>query len=58
MRFNDGRVVERVEAAFVWAHNRKTYLLSMGEFWRFQESRKEERRKPERGYTRAAGLWR
>ncbi|CAB1326582.1 unnamed protein product, partial [Coregonus sp. 'balchen'] len=58
MRSNDGREVERVEAAFVWANNKKIYLFSMGEFWRFQEGRKKERRKPEGGYPRDAGLWR
>uniref|UniRef100_A0A4W5NGN2 Peptidase metallopeptidase domain-containing protein n=1 Tax=Hucho hucho TaxID=62062 RepID=A0A4W5NGN2_9TELE len=33
MRTKDGGNVERVEAAFMWAHNGKTYLFSMGEFW-------------------------
>jgi hypothetical protein len=56
MRSNNDKVVERAEAAFVWAHNRNTYLFSMGEFWTFRESRREDRRKPKRGYTRAAGL--
>lgn len=58
MRTKDGGKVERVEAAFVWAHNGKTYLFSMGEFWKFDEGRKEEGRKPEGGYPKDAALWR
>ncbi|XP_028975946.1 matrix metalloproteinase-25 [Esox lucius] len=57
MRTKDGREVERVEAAFVWAHNGKTYLFSVGEFWRFNEGNKEEGRKLEGGYPRKATLW-
>ncbi|KAM9557927.1 matrix metalloproteinase-25-like isoform 1-T2 [Salvelinus alpinus] len=58
MRTKDGGKVERVEAAFVWAYNGKTYLFSMGEFWKFDEGRKEEGRKPEGGYPKDAALWR
>ncbi|KAL0984524.1 hypothetical protein UPYG_G00142640 [Umbra pygmaea] len=58
MRTKNGRQVERVEAAFVWAHNGKTYLFSMGEFWRFNEGRNEDVRKLDGGYPRDATLWR
>ena len=34
-----GVPVDRVDAAFIWAHNGKTYLFSGDEFWRFDESR-------------------
>lgn len=59
MRMSDGRLVDKVEAAFVWAHNGKTYLFSGGEFWRFDESQKsnQEIKQPEPGYPRKASLW-
>uniref|UniRef100_A0A8C4DSL6 Matrix metallopeptidase 17 n=1 Tax=Dicentrarchus labrax TaxID=13489 RepID=A0A8C4DSL6_DICLA len=38
MRTKSGALVESVDAAFIWAHNGKTYLFSNGEFWRFDES--------------------
>ncbi|XP_058477698.1 matrix metalloproteinase-25 [Solea solea] len=54
-----GAVVDRVDAAFIWAHNGKTYLFSRGEFWRFDESRKDGQvtTRPEAGYPRDNSLW-
>ncbi|XP_071318520.1 matrix metalloproteinase-25 isoform X2 [Trachinotus anak] len=51
--------VDRVDAAFIWAHNGKTYLFSGGKFWRFDESRKGEQvtMEPEPGYPRDNSLW-
>ncbi|XP_008281497.1 matrix metalloproteinase-17 [Stegastes partitus] len=59
MRRKNGQLVDRVDAAFVWAHNGKTYLFSEGEYWRFDESRKGElvTRQPESGYPRENKLW-
>ncbi|XP_070783335.1 matrix metalloproteinase-25 isoform X1 [Enoplosus armatus] len=59
MKTKSGRLVDRVEAAFIWAHNGKTYLFSGGEFWRFDESQKSEQttRQPEPGYPRENSLW-
>ncbi|XP_041818721.1 matrix metalloproteinase-17 [Chelmon rostratus] len=59
MRTKSGLPVDRVEAAFIWAHNGKTYLFSGGEFWRFDESRKSEQtsRQPEPDYPRDSSLW-
>lgn len=59
MKTSNGNYVEKVDAAFVWAHNGKTYLFSGGEFWRFDESRKGEQRPshPESGYPRGNSLW-
>uniref|UniRef100_A0A667WX95 Matrix metallopeptidase 25b n=1 Tax=Myripristis murdjan TaxID=586833 RepID=A0A667WX95_9TELE len=59
MRTKSGRPVDKVEAAFIWAHNGKTYLFSGGEFWRFDESRKTDQviRHPEADYPRDAALW-
>lgn len=59
MRTSSGTLVDRVDAAFIWAHNGMTYLFSGGEFWRFDESRKGEQvtRQPEPGYPRANRLW-
>lgn len=55
-----GKMVERLDAAFIWAHNGMTYLFSGGEFWRFDESRKGERvtNQPEPDYPRDSSLWR
>ncbi|KAI9536687.1 hypothetical protein NQZ68_031762 [Dissostichus eleginoides] len=59
MKTKSGGAVERVDAAFVWAHNGKTYLFSGGEFWRFDESPKDQKgtMQPEQGYpgTTASG---
>uniref|UniRef100_A0A671YEG7 Matrix metallopeptidase 25b n=1 Tax=Sparus aurata TaxID=8175 RepID=A0A671YEG7_SPAAU len=59
MSRRSGVMVDRVEAAFIWAHNGKTYLFSGGEFWRFDESRKgeETNMQPEPGYPRDNSLW-
>nr|XP_046232577.1 matrix metalloproteinase-17 [Scatophagus argus]XP_046232578.1 matrix metalloproteinase-17 [Scatophagus argus] len=59
MKRKSGALVNTVEAAFIWAHNGKTYLFSRGEFWRFDESRKGEQvnRQPEPGYPRDNSLW-
>ncbi|XP_071763454.1 matrix metalloproteinase-25 [Centroberyx gerrardi] len=59
MRTKSGRPVERLDAAFVWAHNGKTYLFSGEEYWRFDESRKGEQvsRQQEPGYPRETSRW-
>ncbi|KAF3853533.1 hypothetical protein F7725_014221, partial [Dissostichus mawsoni] len=59
MKTKSGGAVERVDAAFVWAHNGKTYLFSGGEFWRFDESPKDQKgtMQPEQGYPRNNSLW-
>ncbi|KAK5905884.1 hypothetical protein CgunFtcFv8_001800 [Champsocephalus gunnari] len=59
MKTKSGGAVERVDAAFVWAHNGKTYLFSDGEFWRFDESPKDQKgtMQPEQGYPRNNSLW-
>lgn len=59
MKRKSGALVDRVDAAFIWAHNGKTYLFSQGEFWRFDESRKGQRGtlQPEPGYPRDNSLW-
>ena len=61
MRTGTGAPVDRVDAAFVWAHNGKTYLFSGGEFWRFDESSASQQggiRPQEPGYPKSANLWR
>lgn len=50
-----GHLPTKLEAAFVWAHNGKTYLFSGGEFWRFDERGTGMRQ--EVGYPRSASLW-
>ncbi|XP_053496172.1 matrix metalloproteinase-25 [Ictalurus furcatus] len=57
MRTRDGRVVEQVEAAFVWAHNGHTYLFSGEEFWRFTENEAQTVPYPDADYPRSASLW-
>ncbi|XP_066520718.1 matrix metalloproteinase-25 [Hoplias malabaricus] len=57
MRTHQGRVVDKVEAAFVWAHNGKTYLFSGGEFWRFTEGQEGTRPQADAEYPRNASLW-
>lgn len=59
MTRRNGQPVDKVEAAFIWAHNGKTYLFSHGEFWRFDESQKREQVyiQPEPGYPRDNSLW-
>ncbi|KAM6897082.1 matrix metalloproteinase-17 [Xenentodon cancila] len=59
MRTKTGKLVDKLDAAFIWAHNGKTYLFSGGEFWRFDESRRDEQvtKRPESGYPRDNSLW-
>nr|XP_019939115.1 PREDICTED: matrix metalloproteinase-17-like [Paralichthys olivaceus]XP_019939116.1 PREDICTED: matrix metalloproteinase-17-like [Paralichthys olivaceus] len=59
MKTKNGALVDRLDAAFIWAHNGKTYLFSQGEFWRFDESRKGEQvtRNPDPGYPKDSSLW-
>lgn len=60
MRTKSGVLVNRVDAAFIWAHNGKTYLFSEGEFWRFDESRSDTElvvRQPDTGYPKDNSLW-
>lgn len=57
MRTQYGRKVEKVDAAFVWAHNGKTYLFSGGEFWRFTEGKGSEVPTLDADYPRNASLW-
>ncbi|TRY82689.1 hypothetical protein DNTS_007593 [Danionella cerebrum] len=54
---SDGRKVSRVDAAFVWAHNGKTYIFSAGEFWRFSEAPQTDMQRPDAGYPRNSALW-
>ena len=61
MRTGEGGPLNRVDAAFVWAHNGKTYLFGGGEFWRFDESSGSQQggiRPQEPGYPKDATLWR
>lgn len=55
MRTMAGHVPTKLEAAFVWAHNGKTYLFSGGEFWRFDERGADMRQ--EVGYPKLTTLW-
>ncbi|XP_063047102.1 matrix metalloproteinase-25 [Engraulis encrasicolus] len=55
MRTSAGHIPAKLEAAFVWAHNGKTYLFSGGEFWRFDERGGDMRQ--EVGYPKSATLW-
>lgn len=59
MRTNSGKLVDNVDAAFIWAHNGRTYLFSGREFWRFDESRNDQQigSQPESGYPRDISLW-
>lgn len=59
MKTDNQAFVDKVDAAFIWAHNGKTYLFSGGKFWRFDESQKgtEVTREPEPGYPRDNSLW-
>ncbi|KAI5102994.1 matrix metalloproteinase-25-like, partial [Silurus meridionalis] len=57
MRTPDGRMVDRVDAAFVWAHNGHTYLFSGDHFWRFTENQGEIVSHPDADYPRSASLW-
>lgn len=59
MKTTSGALVDKVDAAFIWAHNGKTYLFSGREFWRFDESRKDGQMssRPDSGYPRNIDLW-
>ncbi|KAL4617822.1 matrix metalloproteinase-25-like [Arapaima gigas] len=57
MRASDGTKVERVDAAFLWGHNGKTYLFSKGEFWRFSDDERVGQKYPDSGYPRDSALW-
>ncbi|XP_060795393.1 matrix metalloproteinase-25 [Neoarius graeffei] len=57
MRTRNRMVVERVEAAFVWAHNGHTYIFSGEEFWRFTENQTQTVPRPDVNYPRSASLW-
>lgn len=59
MTSKSGALVDRVDAAFTWDHNGKTYLFSGGEFWRFDESREGQQvtRQLDPGYPRDNSLW-
>ncbi|KAK3529239.1 hypothetical protein QTP70_021906 [Hemibagrus guttatus] len=57
MRTKGGRIVERVDAAFVWVHNGHTYLFSGEEFWRFTENQAQEVPHPDADYPRNTALW-
>ncbi|KAG5854706.1 matrix metalloproteinase-25 [Anguilla anguilla] len=57
MRSRDGYEIQRVEAAFVWDHNGKTYLFSGRQFWRFDEGRRGMERKLDGDYPKDATLW-
>ncbi|KAM3592150.1 uncharacterized protein V6R79_013815 [Siganus canaliculatus] len=59
MRRRNGVPVDKVDAAFIWAHNGKTYLFSGGEFWRLDESQKSElgNRRLDPDYPRNNSLW-
>lgn len=48
-----GLHLDSVDAAFIWAHNGKTYFFKGDEFWRFDE----RRRKMDLGYPKKVGLW-
>lgn len=55
---HDGKDVKRVEAAFVWAHNGKTYIFSGGEFWRFDEGPgKAQSHHLDGDYPKQSSLW-
>jgi len=54
---HNGKDVKRVEAAFTWAHNGKTYIFSGGEFWRFNEGSGTENRHQDADYPRDSSLW-
>ncbi|XP_063077613.1 matrix metalloproteinase-25 [Engraulis encrasicolus] len=57
MKHSDGRPVTSVEAAFVWAHNGRTFLFSGGEFWGFSNGKDIQLQGPDEGYPKGASLW-
>lgn len=59
MRTKKGKAVDRVDAAFIWDHNGKTYLFSQGEYWRFTEVRKDQgsNRQLDADFPRDSSIW-
>lgn len=59
MKTKKGAPVDKVEAAFIWDHNGKTYLFSGGEYWRFSEVRTEGcvSRRLDADFPRDSSLW-
>ncbi|KAK7919670.1 hypothetical protein WMY93_010954 [Mugilogobius chulae] len=59
MKTKKGQPVEKVEAAFIWDHNGKTYLFSGGLYWRFSEVRKEGlvSRQLDADFPRESSVW-
>ncbi|XP_072340202.1 matrix metalloproteinase-17-like [Scyliorhinus torazame] len=49
-----GLNVDRIDAVFVWPHNGKTYFFKGGQFWRYDEQRKNM----DPGYPKELSLWR
>ena len=45
--------IERIDAAFVWGHNKKTYLISGRMYWRYNE----DDGYVEYGYPRDMSIW-
>ncbi|CAL1599368.1 unnamed protein product [Knipowitschia caucasica] len=60
MKTKKGQAVDRVEAAFTWDHNGKTYLFSGGQYWRFSEVRRDGQvsRQLDADFPRDSSLWR
>uniref|UniRef100_A0A3B3ZPR3 Peptidase metallopeptidase domain-containing protein n=1 Tax=Periophthalmus magnuspinnatus TaxID=409849 RepID=A0A3B3ZPR3_9GOBI len=59
MKTKKGQPVDKVEAAFIWDHNGKTYLFSGGEYWRFSEVRRDGQvsRQLDAGFPRDSSVW-
>ncbi|XP_041939674.1 matrix metalloproteinase-25 [Alosa sapidissima] len=57
MKHSNDQPVTTVEAAFVWAHNGRTFLFSGKEFWGFSNGKDLERPNPDEGYPKPASLW-
>ncbi|XP_062382727.1 matrix metalloproteinase-25 [Sardina pilchardus] len=57
MTHSNGLPVTRVDAAFVWAHNGRTFLFSGKEFWGFSNGKDLGTPKPDEGYPKPTSLW-
>lgn len=59
MRTKKGEPLDKVEAAFIWDHNGKTYVFSRGEYWRFSEVRTggQVSRQLDADFPRDSSLW-
>ena len=57
MRHSDGKPVTTVEAAFVYAHNGRTFLFSGNEFWGFSNANNVRILKLDEGYPKPASMW-